>query len=79
MVLENPNAALPDQGFEVLATAPVLDPIHVAILKITRHITCLPYCLWEGAGETSDHLICSPVHYVWVVVTHKDRRGPDHD
>ncbi|MHB1279982.1 MAG: hypothetical protein ACYCYL_01905 [Acidithiobacillus sp.] len=78
MALESPNAALPDQGFEVLATAHVIDAIHAGNMKIKTNIMRFPYLLWNGIWEVFGNLICSPIHYGWGILTHKDRRDMDY-
>ena len=78
MALESPNAALPDQGFKVLAMAPVMDAIHTGNTKTKTSIVRFPYLLWNGIWGVFGNRIYSPVHYRWDVFIHKDRRDMDY-
>jgi hypothetical protein len=80
VALESPNAALPDQGFEVLAIAHVIDAIHAGNMKmkIKTNICALPIFVMEwnlGSFRQSHMLSCS----LWLgIFTHKDRRDMDY-
>jgi hypothetical protein len=78
VALESPNAALPDQGFEVLAIAPVMDAIHTGNMKIKTNIVRFTYLLWNGIWEVFGNRIYSPVHYGRDTFIHKDRRYIDY-
>ncbi|MHB8266665.1 MAG: hypothetical protein ACYDC7_12215 [Acidithiobacillus ferrivorans] len=78
MALESPNAALPDQGFEVLAIAPVMDVIHAGNMNIKTNIVRFPYLLWNGIWDVFGNRIYSPVHYGWDILIHKNRRDMDY-